>query len=410
MNIGFFTDAYIPLPNGVSTSVERCVRALENRGHEVSIIAPNVPNYKDKRKNVYRLPSVRFVTADSRFALHIPNRVLLKIVKKDFDIIHAHNGGPISFLGWEIAKTRGIPYVFTYWTLIDRYTHYFWNGKLATPAVMRFVSRVICNYSDYLIVSTNRVKRELISYGVNQQIHILPTGIELEEYNKIKKGFIRNKIKIGKDTRILLHVGRLGKEKSVDFLIKAFAEINKTLPNTVLVLVGSGTEEKALQELVIKLQLENRVHFLGSFNPDSIPQVYADADIFLFASQTETQGMVIIEALASGLPIVAVKDEAFKNVVENNKNGYLVEKNSLKFAQKTIKLLSDNKLHNSFSVNARQTALQFSVKKTAQYLDDVYETLIKENKSKFSKRRVIIKNLDDFRNLLTRVKVQLKSL
>src|SRR5215213_9201460 len=117
MKIGVFTDSYMPLPNGVATGVDRTVRALEKRGHEVSVIAPSVPGYKDERDNVYRLPSLRFVTSDSRFALHIPNRVMLSIVKYDFDIIHAHNGGPISFLGWEIAKAKKRPYVFTYWTL-----------------------------------------------------------------------------------------------------------------------------------------------------------------------------------------------------------------------------------------------------------------------------------------------------
>jgi len=376
MKIGVFTDSYMPLPNGVATGVDRTVRALEKRGHEVSVIAPSVPGYKDERDNVYRLPSLRFVTSDSRFALHIPNRVMLSIVKYDFDIIHAHNGGPISFLGWEIAKAKKIPYVFTYWTLGTRYTHYFWNGKLMSPRMMQFISKVICNFCDYLIAPTNRVKKELRSYGVSQPINVIPTGIELEKYTAQKKGFIRNKIKVGKDTKILLHVGRLGKEKSIDFLIKAFAEVRKKHTDTVFVLIGTGNEELSLKALVAELHVEDFVYFLGAFHPDLIPEVYADADIFTFASETETQGMVLFESLASALPIVAVEDDVFEGILLNGENSYLVPKEEHLFAEKVGMLLQNEKLRKKFAASCLRTAQKFSIEKTAEILEKHYEKLI----------------------------------
>lgn len=381
MKIGIFTDAYLPLPNGVSTAVDRTARALEKKGHTVTIIAPNVPGHKDNKKNIYRLPSISFLATGTRFALHIPNKTLLDIVRLDFDVIHAYNGGPISLLGWEIAKTKDIPYVFTYCTLLVQYTHYL--GKwLGNPRFMKILSKIICNYCDYLIVPTGSVKIELLSYGVTKKMHIDPTGIELDEYKDHTKGFIREKIGVGKNKKIVLHVGRLGQEKAIDFLISAFWQLQKRTPQAVLVLVGSGAQEQTLRNQVEALGLSDSVFFLGAFPPETLPQIYADADIFVFASQTETQGLVILEALASSLPIVAVKDAVFHEILDHGKNSYMVKKDAKLFAESVFTLLNDKKLHAMFAKNSLETAKKFSIQQTADNLEKVYEELIKEASSK----------------------------
>ncbi len=387
MKIGFFTDSYLPRLDGVAVSVEACVRALRARGHEVFVIAPREPRYRDNGKDIYRLASVKFPstkgTPEARWTLQLPEKTLLQVLKIDFDVIHGHSTlSGITFLGFQIAKVQNIPYVATYHTLWNRYTHYIFNGKIVTPKMIEFASKVVGNLCDFLIVPTERVKKELISYGVKKPINILPTGIDLDNYKNIKKGFIRNKIKISDQTKILLYVGRLGKEKSVDFLIHAFKIINQKNSNTTLVYVGEGPEEAALKKLAKELNVDKNVYFLGSVKHEDVPKIYGDADIFVFASQTETQGLVVLEALASGIPVIAVDDPAFKNVVDNGKNGYLVKHNINTFSEKVLLLLGNETIYKNFSESALMSVRKFAIDNTAMYLEKLYEKVINEKKQK----------------------------
>lgn len=388
MKIGFFTDSYLPMRNGVVTSVEDCAKALEARGHEVYIIAPDHPRYKNNKANVYPLPSVKLFAPEYRMALPIPEKVLLNILQIDFDIIHGHAGGSVSLLGREIARYRNIPYVFTYHTFWNKYTHYIFEGKIVRPKTMEIASRLFGNICDFIIAPTQRVKKDLLFYGVTRPIHVLPSGIILEKYRDVPKGFLRKKLNIDEKKKILLYVGRLGKEKSLSFLIESFKIIHRQDPQTVFVLVGTGTERKGLKDLVAELQLEESVYFMGSVSHANIQKTYADASIFLFASQTETQGLVILEALASGIPVVTIKDEAFTNVMQDGKNGYMVKNDPAEFAKKVVTLLKDEALRNQLSEGALQSVAKFSIQTTAQYLEGLYKKLI-EKKNKNSKRKKI---------------------
>jgi glycosyltransferase involved in cell wall biosynthesis len=400
MKIGFFTDNYLPHVDGVTISVETCAQALEARGHEVYIIAPRYPRYKDKRKNVHRMLSVQLPkSTGARMALQFPDKSLLKILSIDFDIIHGHPGGSgITFLGLEIARLKNIPHVATYHTLYTHYTHYFFNGKIIKPRMVIFLTKFIGNMCDYMIAPTERVKDALLSYGVTTPIHILQTGIAIENYENVEKGFLRRKLKLPRNKKILLSIARLGKEKSVDFIIESFKFIYEKDNDTVLVLVGDGHEKENLKSLVKNLGLTKSVYFCGIIPHKHIPKVYADADVFVFASQTETQGLVITEALASGLPVVAVADEAFEGVIFNGKNGYQVSKHPGEFAKKVNMLLSDAALYKKFSFEAHRSIQKFSIEKTALYLEQLYEQLIKEKEATRGSRlhRVTIRQFKQF--------------
>ena len=410
MKIGFFTDTYLPQLDGVSTSVETCVRALEERGHEVNIIAPKYPRYRDKKKNVVRLTSIKFMKdLEMYVALQIPDRTLLKVLRMDFDIIHGHSGGPITLLGWQVARVRNIAYVATYHTLWNRYTHYFFKGKIIKPKMVEITSRVFGNVCDCLIAPTERVKKELISYGIKKPIRTLLSGIDVKRFTHIKKGFLRKKIKLPKKTKILLYVGRLGKEKSVDFIIRSFKIIHEKESGTALVLVGCGPEQDHLEELVKELNITDSVCFLGVIKHSNIPKVYADADIFVFASQTETQGIVILEAMASGLPVVAVKDMALEEMIINNQNGFLVRKNPNYFAEKALFLLNDKKLHKNFSLQAQKNVHNFTADKTAEYLENLYITLIHEKSLKSGKIHHRCANLHHIKSLFVKARDQFRN-
>lgn len=408
MKIGFFTDSYLPQLNGIATSVEVCSRALAERGHEVYIIAPRYPRYKDEAGNVYRLTSIKFVsTPEMRWALQLPEKPLLDILKLNFDVIHGHAGGGITFLGLQLARAKGIPFVCTYHTLFNHYTHYIFNGKIVKPKMAEFLTKIVGNLFDYLIAPTDRVKEELVNYGVKKPIQVLPSGIDLERYKNVKKGFLREKAGISRKKKILLYVGRLGKEKSVDFLIKSFQLVAEKNQDTFLVLVGDGPEKQQLKRLVNKLQLKGRVIFFGKVKHQDVAKAYADADIFVFASRTETQGMVLLEALASGLPVVAVNDEAFEDVIKIGKNGYLVKPDIEMFAEKTQDLLQDRSLYKSFSETALESVERYSVENTALYLEQLYKKIISE-KEKKDQKRIPIKSVNSFKDFFTKANYKLR--
>lgn len=408
MRIGFFTDTYLPQLDGVATSVEVCARALEERGHEVYIIAPRYPRYKDDAKNVYRLTSIKFVsTPEMRWALQLPEKPLLEILRLNLDVIHGHAGGGITFLGMQLARAKGIPFVGTYHTLLNHYTHYFFNGKIVTPKMVEVATKFVGNLCDHLIAPTDRVRNELMHYGVKKPIHVLPSGIDLEEYKSVKKGFLREKANLPKKTKILLYVGRLGKEKSVDFLIRSFKLISEKNPHTALVLVGDGPDKSALKRLAARLQLKDKVIFFGSINHHDIANVYADADLFVFASRTETQGMVLLEALASGIPVVAVNDEAFENVIKIGKTGYLVKPDEDLFADKTHDLLNNDALYKSFSQAALKSVEKYSVRNTALYLEQLYKKVIDE-KDRKEKHTAQILSVTSFKEFFIKANYKLR--
>ena len=396
MKIGFFTDGYLPQPNGVATSVATCAKALQKRGHEVFIVAPKQPGYKDE-ENVFRLTSVKIQgKGDFRLALNLPEKPLRQILRIDFDIIHGHAGGPVTLLGWQISRMKNVPFVGTYHTLWNRYTHYVLKGKLVTPKMAEVASKIFGNLCDLLIAPTPRVKKELISYGVRKPIAVVGSGLDLTRFAKAEKGFLRHKLGIGGEEKILLFVGRLGKEKSIDFLIKAFKDVLKENPKTKLVLVGDGPDKGKLEAQAKSLKIEKNVLFPGFIDPADVPKTYADADVFVFASQTETQGMVILEAFATRLPAVVVEDPAYKGVVRDGYNGFFVKKDTKAFAQKVSFLLNNSSDREKFSQNAVSTAQKFSVEAMAEKLEGLYKELV----SKHKRRKYLPEKIKDLRHVL----------
>lgn len=406
MKIGFFTDSYLPSIDGVATSVEASAKELQRLGHSVFIIAPDQPHGKD-RKNIYRLISFKFMeTPEVYLPLEIPQLSLFKIAALDFDIIHGHSGGLVSFLGWQIALLRNIPFIETYHTLWRHYKHYFPYPKLLKIWMIKKITEISGNDCDAVIAPSEKAKKDLLSDGVKKPIYVVPNGINVKKFSHQEKGFLYNKFNIPKTKKILLTIGRLDKEKSIDFIIKSCAEVFKSFPETLLVIIGEGREKERLHKLAGSLNISKNIYFAGLMPYDDIPKAYADASLFIFSSQTETQGMVIAESLASGLPVVAVVDDAFQNVIIDGFNGYMERKDINAFAGKIKKLLHDYELLAKFKHNAVKTSDQFSVNNTAKMLEKIYVEVI-ENKNK-NKDKLLRKIFFLFSNY--RIKTALRKL
>jgi glycosyltransferase involved in cell wall biosynthesis len=382
MKIGFFTDSYPPSLDGVATSVESSARQLQKMGHTVYVVAPDQPHGKD-RKNVYRLVSIRLMkTPDIRVGLQIPQPNLFKIAGLEVDIIHGHSGGPVSLLGWQVARLHNIPFIETYHTLFRYYRHYLPYQSLLKIWMIKRITAFIGNDCDAIIAPTLKAKKDLLTDGVKKPIYIVPSGVYTEKFDHVKKGWLLRKYNIPQAQKILLTVGRLEKEKSIDFLVRVYSQLFKAHRDTALIIVGVGRDKEKLQKLAVSLGVNENIHFIGHVTYSNMPKVYADADIFIFASRTETQGMVITEAIASGIPVVAVADDAFTAVITNNANGFLVPKEANTFALKLSNILKDKELKKRLSRNAKQSARQFSIESTAKNLEHVYSEVVMQKKKK----------------------------
>lgn len=376
MKIGFFTDSYLPTPDGVATSVEATARELQKLGHDIYIIAPNQPHNKD-RKNIIRLVSIQIIKSpEVRWALEIPQPKLFKIANLEFDIIHGHSGGPISVLGWQLAHLHNLPFIETYHTSWEHYQHYFPVPFFFNIRMIKKLNGFFINICDAAIAPSLKAKKELLRDGVKRPIFIVPTGISPDKFVTKSKGFLHERLTIPKDKRIILTVGRLHKEKSIDFLIKAFALTHKSCPDTVLVIIGKGPLKAKLEELAASLHIAESVYFAGTLEPNDMSSAYVDATSFIFASTSETQGLVVYEAFAAGLPVVAVADGAFENVIENGKNGYTTTKDEIEFANKLSEILTSNDLRKSISKHAKNAAKQYSIEFTSRILEQVYKEVL----------------------------------
>lgn len=358
MKIGIVTDSYYPQINGVVVSIDNFVRELKALGHEAYIFAPFFKNYKDKDKNIFRISSFKVISSEPevRVPLPIPQRSYKKILSMNLDVIHAHGNGAFSFLGCQIAKLKGIPFILTFHTVHTKYTHYFLNGKVIRPKMVALGLRMFADICDGIITPSEKMKNELTAYGAKKEIKVIPSFIDFARFQKNKKEYLHKRFSIPKNHKILLTVGRLGKEKNFPFLINMFKKLVKTQRNTHLVIVGHGGELGNLRRLASRLGLSKQIHFTQKVETELMQDIYAGADIFVFASKTETQGICVLEAAASGLPIVIIKDAAFDNLAIDGITGFNVPSDQKIFVQKVRQLLKDENLRQRFGRNAREVA------------------------------------------------------
>ena len=386
MRIGFFTDSYLPALHGVEISIESFRKTLESMGHEVYVYAPEAPGYKDKNPNVFRFRSKRVIkNPEMRFAFDfLPvGHSFMEITRFKLDIVHAHTPFGLGFLAKFLSERQLIPLIYTHHTHYPEYTKIYFKEKVLLPYLAQVYTTWFSNISHAVIAPSLKMKRLLKNYGVKSKIpvYVMPTGVDLNVFKRSEKSrqALRKKLKISPETKVLLSVSRIGKEKNIEFLLKAFAEISEKEDNVLFLIVGDGPFLEQLKKIAQRLRIEQNIIFAGRVPSQKVAAFYQAADIFLFASLTDTQGIVLLEALASGLPTVVLKDDAFSGVVLDHKNGFLVSpKTSKIFAKRVTTLLEDQELYKEFSDTAIRTANKFSNKRSAENLIEIYNTQIKK--------------------------------
>ena len=298
--VGLFTEVYRPVQNGVVASVDSLAQSLRRNGHAATVVAPAMPGASDS-EDVLRLPSIPLPTRTA-YRLTVP---YLPQAARAFSIVHAHSPFVTGALGVWLARRTHAPLVFTYHTQLEAYAHYVPFYPRLTRGAAALLTRTYANAADTVIVPTVAMERRLRALGVAVPIAVVPTGIDVAAFARgRRRDDLRARFGVGAHEKLVLAVGRLGREKNVELALEAFARTR--VSGAHLVLIGDGVYRVALEALARRLGIAGRTTFAREFPRTALADAYASADAFLFTSRTETQGLVLVEALAAGTPIVAV--------------------------------------------------------------------------------------------------------
>jgi len=379
LRIGIFTDSYKPYTSGVVTSITTFKEELTRLGHEIHIFAPSYPHYVDDEPNVYRFYSVPSPT-NTDFTLAIPIYPGLGTLVKhlNLDIIHVHSPMIMGRVGLRYARKYRIPLVFTYHTRYDQYVHYVPVAHDLAKEMTAKYSSSFCNHCDHIITPSEDIHTIIRESEVRKPVSVIPTGIPLQHFQKGDQGWLRANYAIPQENKILLYVGRLTKEKNLPFLIKTFLLVKEQLPQTTLVLTAAGPLEDDLKALGRKFGLgSEELVFTGAVPYEKLVNVYHSADLFVFSSLTETQGLVLTEAMACGLPVVAVRASGVQDMVDDGVDGLLTELNMEEMAAAIVRVMEDDALYAQLQHHALQKAEAMSARSMALQLEDVYLRLNK---------------------------------
>ena len=378
MKIGVFTDSFRPYTSGVVRSIELFSREFNARGHEVFVFGPDYPMlHYPREEKVFRFASIPAPTMPD-FALPIPISVQLgsTIRRIGLDIIHVHSPFLLGRMGARAARRYNLPLVFTFHTLYDQYVHYLPVAQQASRRLVQVIGRDFCNRCDLVVTPSRLVMYYLRRIGVSTTIQTIPTGVELDEFNNANPLWLQENYGVLPGEKVLLFVGRLGKEKNIIFLLKSFQLVQQIIPGLKLVLVGKGPLESYLHRYCSELGIADKVIFTGVLPRHKIVHCYAGAYLFVFPSVTETQGLVIGEAKATGLPVVAVRAFGPAESVQHGEDGLLTDPSLYSFTESTLKLLLDKELYRSMRQKALENASLLSSSYCAGQMLEAYQELI----------------------------------
>jgi glycosyltransferase involved in cell wall biosynthesis len=387
MNICLASDTYLPRVNGVVRSVQSFAEQFRKQGHRVWIFAPAFPDYKDLEPDVVRFPS-RYVFFDPEDRLaNMSARGSKELVKHfaeyKFDIVHNQAPFALGLASVKWGKAHHIPLVSTYHTLFEAYVH---NYLKAIPdfvgrwAAARF-SSWFCNQHDLIIAPSSPMADALKAYGVTVPVAINATGIDLAPFQNLNGQRMREKLGFAKDDIMLLTMGRVAREKNLPFLLDVMERLAPLQPKARLVIAGQGPALEEIKALVTKRKLDSKIVYIGYLNRQDWADLYAAAELDLLASVTETQGMVLTEAMAAGTPCVAVGAMGVKDVMADG-GGLMVGLDQNEFTQAVNRMLTDKNLYAQKLKEAKAQAQAWSIQAKAKELLEKYQKLIETYKAK----------------------------
>jgi len=386
MKIAFFCDTYLPTKNGVASSARTTAHELRARGHRVVIFAPRSLDYTDTDPDVVRFASGYWYKAPDYpvafpFLSRVAPRTAYRFAREGFDLVHVHSPFVLGNLGAHWANFHGLPLVWTFHTFYHHYTHYSITPSDTSRTYILWRIRRMLWKCNRVIAPSHAVERVITRIWPSAPTRVVPTGVDLARFSGGKRRETRAQWGIADEEVALLYVGRLVAEKNLDFLMRSVAPVLRNHP-AKLVLVGGGPSQESLRDLARELGIASRVIFTGFIEPEGVANFYALADIFTFASRTETQGLSIAEALCAGLPCVVVNAMGAAEAIEPDEDGFLVPPQENRFGAAVERLVFDTDLRARMSCQARARAPRFSKERRVSELLTLYKESIEEVSSR----------------------------
>ncbi len=382
MKICMFTNTYLPHVGGVARSVSTFAVDLRLKGHEVLIIAPTFPSVRpgtDEEAGVFRVPALQnFNGSDFSVRLPIPYYAHERIEAFAPDIVHSHHPFLLGDTALRTSRARGLPLLFTHHTLYENYTHYV---PFDAEIVKSFVIRLSTEYANLccgVIAPSGSVARLLRSRGVERQIAEIPTGVDIDFLGSGQGERFRRQHHLAGSTALIGHVGRLAAEKNLLFLARAVAIYLRQNRSSRFVAVGRGDAEKEMGQIFARAGVHDQVLMTGPLVHGELADAYQAMDLFVFTSQSETQGLVLAEAMAAGTPVLALDASGAREVVEDRRNGRLLtaQASEEEFARAIEEFFHDPVAAQAWRHQARHTARQFSRTACADRLIGFYEQIL----------------------------------
>jgi glycosyltransferase involved in cell wall biosynthesis len=378
----YISDVYFPRVNGVSTSIETYHRNLILLGHTVHVIAPNYSRSSSDESDVMRVPSrqVPFDPEDRLMSFKWVINQFENIRCENFDLIHVQTPFIAHYLGLKLSRMLGIPCVETYHTFFEEYLHHY------VPVVPKNLTRFIAarfsrhqgNSLDGIVVPSKPILEALRNYGVTTQMEVIPTGIEPDSFVLGDRVAFRDKYGIPQDRLVMLFVGRVAHEKNIGFLLKVVDRIRHEIPGILFVIAGEGPARTSLESEVRNLRISENVLFLGYLDRHKeLNSCYQAADVFVFSSRTETQGLVLLEAMAQGVPVVSIAELGTRDVLREGAGVWIAKEDLTDFSGKVVRMLGDNDARTALGDSGRQYASEWSSQKQAHRMLNFYRSVLK---------------------------------
>ncbi len=382
MKILFISDVYFPRINGVSTSIRTFVLQMQNLGHEVHLIAPDYDVVTEDEAWIKRIParSIYFDPEDKLMKYGEAVKLLPALEQEKYDIVHVHTPFVAHYLGLKLAAQLNIPCIETYHTFFEDYLHHYlpWMPKSIARGIARMISKRQCNAVDAIVAPSNPMLDVLRRYGVNVLSEVIPTGLQDSSFAAADGQAFRLKYGIPLDRPMLLYVGRVAFEKNIDFLLEMTKLLAEKRPDVLLVVTGEGPAEVSLHKLAKTLEIEKNVQFIGYLDRNKeLNACYESADIFVFASKSETQGLVLLEAMAQATPVVAIAELGTASILIEGKGALIAPDDTAQFAERVHQLLLNPEHRFELGNRAKNYALdKWTATLQAQRMIKFYEEII----------------------------------
>lgn len=375
MRIGMMADLYKPHVSGVTTHISLIKRNLEHVGHEVFVFTFGNEGYEDEEPNVWRSPGLPVSNTGFSFGWrHTPE---VRRLIRSMDLLHVHHPFVSGQLALRYAGPLGIPLVFTNHTRYDLYAQYYVPAipEILTTALLQAYLSSFCRECSLVIAPSTGLRKVLRDLGVKSPIEVIPNGIELEPFREATADRLRDRLGLCGNEVLGVYVGRLGPEKNLAFLLRAFRGTAAACPRAHLVLLGEGPERDNLEDQARQTELEGRIHFLGQIRYEDLPSYLRAADFFVTASVSEVHPLTIMESMAAGLPAVGIASPGVEDMIEHERNGLLADNDLASFTAMMSRMAGDPDLRVRLRSGAIETAGRYGIDRTVSHLLKHYENL-----------------------------------